>query len=117
MVDLHEVMSELTLDDIRTFMFKIITGVHFAHSKGIMHRDIKIHNILVSMKTKEVKIIDWGLSEFYHPLFPYSLKVCTKFYRAPELLVGYQQYDYSLDMWCIGVLFAELLINKFPLIN
>ena len=117
MIDLHEVMGDLSPEHIRYYIYKLLIGIDYAHSKGVMHRDIKMHNILVDLENKDLKIIDWGLSEFYHPGFPYNLKVSTKFYRAPELIVGYPYYDYSLDMWCIGILFAELLLNKFPLIN
>jgi len=117
MKDLHDIKDSLTPEDIKFYMYKIFEGINYAHSKGIMHRDIKMHNILVDTERRELKIIDWGLSEYYHANFPYNLKVSTKFYRAPELLLGYQYYDYSLDIWCIAILFAELLVNKFPLIN
>jgi casein kinase II subunit alpha len=76
-----------------------------------------MHNILVNTETQSLQIIDWGLSEYYQMNCPYNLKVSTKFYKAPELILGYQYYDYSLDIWWIAILFAELLLNKFPLIN
>ena len=116
MVNLYDVKEIITPKDIKIFLFKILEAMDYAHSKGIMHRDIKMQNILVDMETKELQIIDWGLSEFYHPKFAYNTKVSTRSYRAPELIVGYPYYDYSLDIWWIGVLFGELLLNKFPLI-
>lgn len=117
MRDLIDIKDSFTPEDVKLYMYKIFMGINYAHSKGIMHRDIKMHNILVDNESKELKIIDWGLSEYYHWNFPYNLKVSTKFYRAPELILGYQYYDYSLDIWWIAILFAELLANKFPLIN
>ena len=117
MINLFEVREIITPDDIRIFMYKIFEAINYAHSKGIMHRDMKIKNILVNLSKKNLEIIDWGISEFYHPNFAYNTKISTKFYRAPELVVSYPYYDYSLDIWSIGVIFAELLLNKIPLLN
>mmetsp|Transcript_9015 Transcript_9015/g.10190 ORF Transcript_9015/g.10190 Transcript_9015/m.10190 type:complete len:100 (-) Transcript_9015:507-806(-) len=99
MINLFEVREKLTPEDIKIFMFKIFEAMDYAHSKGVMHRDIKMHNILVDLETKGLQIIDWGLSEFYHPNYAYNTKVSTKSYRAPELVADYPYYDYSLDIW------------------
>jgi len=53
--------------DIRLYMYKILEGLEFCHSMGIMHRDIKPHNIMIDHSKKLLRIIDWGLAEFYHP--------------------------------------------------
>jgi len=99
MKDIHEVKDSFTPEDIKLYMYKILEGINYSHSKGVIHRDIKMNNILVDIESKDLRIIDWGLSEYYHSSFPYNLKVSTKFYRAPELILGYQYYDYSLDIW------------------
>ena len=99
MIDLSEIINDLTPEDIKFIIYKILKGLEYAHSKGVMHRDIKMQNVLVDMSNHDLKIIDWGLSEFYHIGFPYDLKVSTKFYRAPELILGNPYYDYSLDIW------------------
>ena len=48
-------------------MYKILVGLDYAHSHGIMHRDLKPQNVLVDVKTNDVYIIDWGLADFLHP--------------------------------------------------
>lgn len=48
-------------------MYKILVGLDYTHSCGIIHRDIKPQNVLVDYKTRDVFIIDWGLAEFYKP--------------------------------------------------
>lgn len=56
----------------------------------------------------QLRLIDWGLAEFYHPGTDYHIRVGSRYYKAPELLVGYKQYDYSLDMWSVGCMFASM---------
>jgi casein kinase II subunit alpha len=57
----------------------------------------------------QLRIIDWGLAEFYHPGVKYHVSVGSRPYKAPELLVGYKLYDYSLDMWSTGCMFAAMV--------
>jgi casein kinase II subunit alpha len=61
-----------------------------------------------------LKVIDWGLAEFYHPKSAYNVKVASRFYKGPELMVNYQYYDYSLDMWSFGCVLAEMIFKIFP---
>ena len=75
-----------------------------------MHRDIKPNNILMDPIAKKATIIDWGLSEFYFPDNEYSVKVGSRFYKAPELLLGFKKYTYSVDIWSIGCVFAEIYL-------
>jgi casein kinase II subunit alpha len=67
-----------------------------------MHRDVKPHNIIINPKTKELTLIDFGLAEYYVPGQKYKVKVASRPFKPPELLLGYTTYDYSLDMWCAG---------------
>ena len=56
-----------------------------------------------------MRLIDWGLAEFYHPDTDYHIRVGSRYYKGPELLVGYKRYDYSLDMWSVGCMLASLV--------
>jgi len=49
------------------------------------------------------------LAEFYHPGTDYHIRVGSRYYKGPELLVGYKRYDYSLDMWSVGCMLASLV--------
>ncbi|KCZ74409.1 CMGC/CK2 protein kinase, partial [Anncaliia algerae PRA109] len=102
-------------EDIIYYSRQILLALEHAHSKGIMHRDIKPQNILIDPETRHLKVIDWGLAEFYHPGNCYPVRVATRYYKGPELLVGYGYYNYSLDIWSFGCLFAELLFGKRPI--
>ena len=59
---------------------------------------------------RELKIIDWGLADFYFPNKDYNVRVASRYFKSPELLVNYQYYDYSLDIWSLGCTFASIVI-------
>jgi casein kinase II subunit alpha len=57
----------------------------------------------------QLRLIDWGLAEFYHPRTQYNVRVASRYFKGPELLVDFQEYDYSLDMWSFGCMFASMV--------
>lgn len=59
-------------------------------------------------------MIDWGLAEFYHQGTEYNVRVASRYFKGPELLVDFQEYDYSLDMWSLGAMFASMIFRKEP---
>lgn len=79
---------------------------------GIMHRDVKSGNIMVDPEKKTLKLIDWGLAEYYYPHKMYNPKVSTIKYKGPELLIGLRYYSYSLDMWATGLTFAQMIFKR-----
>lgn len=112
--DSNIAFEKLSLGNIRFYTKQIMEGLQYAHSKGIIHRDIKPQNMIIDSNKKILKILDWGLAEFYLPECEYSVRVASKYYKSPELLVGYPYYDYSLDIWSFGCVLAELLFKKRP---
>lgn len=81
---------------------------------GIMHRDVKPHNLIINHKKKELRLIDWGLAEFYFPDQEYNVRVASRYFKGPELLVDDVAYDYSLDIWSLGCMMAGLIFKKEP---
>ncbi|CAM9723128.1 unnamed protein product [Choristocarpus tenellus] len=79
-----------------------------------MHRDVKPHNVMIDHDRKQLRLIDWGLAEFYHPGREYNVRVASRYFKGPELLVDLQEYDYSLDMWSLGCMFAGMIFRKEP---
>ena len=77
-----------------------------------MHRDIKSGNIVVNTLTKELNVIDWGLSEYYVENYKYNTRVGTRYFKAPELLLDYKKYDYAIDLWSVGCIFGAILFQK-----
>ena len=82
---------------------------------GIIHRDLKPGNFIINHSQRKIRLIDWGLAEFYFPNNELSYHTATRNYKGPELLVGLQTYDYSLDIWCLGVTFAGVIMQEFPI--
>jgi serine/threonine protein kinase len=79
---------------------------------GIMHRDVKPHNVMIDHTQRKLRLIDWGLAEFYHPNQEYNVRVASRYFKGPELLVDLQDYDYSLDMYSLGCMFAGMVTKK-----
>lgn len=105
------------LIEIKYLMEEIVKGVRFLHDEGVMHRDLKPSNILFSEKNGQIKICDFGLSA---PLgttkASYCPRVGTRWYKAPELLRGSWTYSSAVDMWAVGCIMAELVLDQvlFP---
>ncbi|XP_042493258.1 casein kinase II subunit alpha-2-like isoform X2 [Macadamia integrifolia] len=104
----------LTDYDIRYYIYELLKALDYCHSQGIMHRDVKPHNVMIDHELRKLRLIDWGLAEFYHPGKEYNVRVASRYFKGPELLVDLQDYDYSLDMWSLGCMFAGMIFRKEP---
>lgn len=112
--DFKTLYGKLQDYDIRFYMFEILKALDYCHSMGIMHRDVKPHNVCIDHTQQKLRLIDWGLAEFYHPGQDYNVRVASRYFKGPELLVDYQYYDYSLDMWSLGCMLASMIFKKEP---
>ena len=100
--------------DMRFYIREVLKALDYCHAQGIMHRDVKPHNIMIDHSKRQLRLIDWGLAEFYHPNTPVNVRVASRYYKGPELLVDYQLYDYSLDIWSLGCMFAGMIFRREP---
>ncbi|XP_061394215.1 cyclin-dependent kinase-like 1 isoform X1 [Musca vetustissima] len=92
----------------KQIVYQTLQGVAYCHKQGCLHRDIKPENILLTAQG-QVKLCDFGFARMLSPGENYTDYVATRWYRAPELLVGDTQYGTPVDVWAIGCLFAELV--------
>lgn len=95
--------------------YQLLQALNYCHSLEIVHRDIKPENLLLSGQGI-LKLCDFGFARTLKPNQKLTEYVSTRWYRAPELLVGGKSYDFSVDIWSVGCLLAELLFGKplFP---
>jgi len=100
--------------DVRFYVYQILKALDFSHSQGIMHRDIKPQNVMIDHKKRQLRLIDWGLAEFYHKRMEYNVRVASRYFKGPELLVGLRDYDYSIDIWSLGCMLAGIIFQKEP---
>lgn len=104
----------LPLEEILEIAFKIADGLEAAHNKGIVHRDIKSSNIMITNNGR-VKIMDFGLAKIGsdNQITKMGLTMGTAAYMSPEQTNG-ENVDHRTDIWSFGVMLYELLTNQLP---
>ncbi|KAJ6493672.1 kinase-like protein [Mycena vitilis] len=112
--DLHQIIKSgqtLTSEHVQYFVYQILRGMKFVHSASVIHRDLKPGNLLVNADC-ELKICDFGLSRGFENASHLTEYVATRWYRAPEIMLGFREYDTAIDVWSIGCILAELLSSQ-----
>eukprot|EP01083_Nonionella_stella_P050129 133437_1 len=101
-----------TISEMKCIVLQLLSAIEYAHAHFVIHRDIKLSNILLN-NNGNIVLCDWGLARlFSNPLKKHTSKVVTLWYRAPELLFGINVYHTAIDMWAVGCIVAELLQHK-----
>ncbi|KAK4716805.1 hypothetical protein R3W88_015143 [Solanum pinnatisectum] len=102
---------------VQLYTYQICRALNYMHNViGVCHRDIKPQNLLVNPHTHQLKICDFGSAKMLVPGEPNIAYICSRYYRAPELIFGATEYTTAIDMWSAGCVFAELLLGQplFP---
>lgn len=118
-MDLEKLIKKKTIIfnsmDIKLIVLQILRGVNHLHRLCIIHRDLKPANLLIG-ENGLIKLADFGLARTYddggiNSHSNLTNNVVTRWYKAPELLLGSKNYDFKIDIWSIGLIIIELLIR------
>ncbi|XP_023684660.1 glycogen synthase kinase-3 beta isoform X2 [Paramormyrops kingsleyae] len=101
---------------VKLYMYQLFRSLAYIHSFGICHRDIKPQNLLLDPETAVLKLCDFGSAKQLVRGEPNVSYICSRYYRAPELIFGATDYTASIDVWSAGCVLAELLLGQpiFP---
>ena len=104
------------MSSIKLYMYQLSRALAHIHGMGICHRDIKPQNLLVDNDRKVLKLCDFGSAKTLVPDEPNVAYICSRYYRAPELIFGSTDYTTAIDVWSQGCVLAELLLGQpiFP---
>lgn len=136
--DLQKILySKTTLSEeqMQYLVYQLLAGMNYINSASVLHRDLKPSNLLIDIQTCNLKICDFGLARglcgqqdaiddasdgaqkiITREAQEYTEYVVTRWYRAPEIMLGFHGYDQAIDMWSIGCIFGEMLLLQpvFP---
>ncbi|XP_076029103.1 serine/threonine-protein kinase Chk1-like [Oratosquilla oratoria] len=117
--DIQSTLYDLTRKEIRSYFQQLMDGVEYIHSRGIVHRDLKLDNLLLT-KEKVLKIADFGLADFFivdGEEIRLTGKVGAKSYMAPEVLQCQEGSSYlgpPVDLWSCGIVLFAMLTTCEP---
>lgn len=101
---------------VKIYSYQLMRSIAYIHAVGICHRDIKPQNVLVDTNSHILKLCDFGSAKKLVPGEPNVSYICSRYYRAPELIFGNSNYTTQIDVWSVGCVIAELMLRQpiFP---
>ncbi|GJZ26082.1 shaggy-related protein kinase epsilon-like protein [Tanacetum coccineum] len=97
---------------VKLYTYQIFRSLAYIHAIGVCHRDIKPQNLLVNPHTHQLKLCDFGSAKVLVKGEPNISYICSRYYRAPELIFGATEYTTAIDVWSVGCVMAEFLLGQ-----
>lgn len=94
------------------YAYQTLSALDHLHRNGVCHRDVKPHNLLVRTDDHVLKLCDFGSAKPLVAGEPNISYICSRYYRAPELIFGAAKYTTAIDVWSAGCVLAELMLGK-----
>ena len=101
---------------VKLYTYQLCSALTYLHAASICHRDIKPQNLLVDPKTHVLKLCDFGSAKQLQSGEPNISYICSRYYRAPELIFGATDYSPAIDIWSVGCVMAELVLG-YPMFS
>lgn len=105
--------GKINEESARKYFRQILSAIDYVHRNSIVHRDLKIENIIID-HNDNVKLLDFGLSNFYDNKMFLKTFCGSLYFAAPELLLGYTYTGPEIDVWSLGVILYVMLCGKVP---
>ena len=113
---LDDIPEPFSTEQVKCIIYQVFEGLHYLHSKFIVHRDLKVSNLLMNDRGI-LKIADFGLArKFSSKGGSMTPEVVTLWYRAPEILLQSKEQTSAIDIWAAGCILGELLLHR-PLLQ
>jgi len=116
--NLYEVSSryakrneQMPMSHIQAYTWQLCRALGYVHNLGICHRDIKPQNLLIDSETQRLRLCDFGSAKILVRGEQNVSYICSRYYRAPELIFGASFYTTAIDMWSTGCVMAELILG------
>lgn len=108
--NIKDQQHHLSLRMVQNYSRQLLQALHYCHSRGVIHRDVKPANLLLS-RGNFLKLADFGMAQIPNDDFRLSTDVVTIWYRAPELLFSKERYTTKVDLWAAGCIIAEMYLG------
>lgn len=112
----NKMKTVMPMLEVKLYIYQLFRSLAYIHSQGICHRDIKPQNLLLDPSTGVLKLCDFGSAKILVENEPNVSYICSRYYRAPELIFGATNYTPKIDVWSTGCVMAELMLGQplFP---
>jgi len=103
--------EQMPMEHIQAYIWQLCRALSYIHNLGICHRDIKPQNLLIDSQTLQLRLCDFGSAKILVPHEQNVAYICSRYYRAPELIFGALFYTTAIDIWSTGCVLAELILG------
>ncbi|KAL9093333.1 MAG: hypothetical protein Q9165_004074 [Trypethelium subeluteriae] len=112
----NKMKTTMPILEVKLYIYQLFRSLAYIHSMGICHRDIKPQNLLLDPNSGVLKLCDFGSAKILVENEPNVSYICSRYYRAPELIFGATNYTTKIDVWSTGCVMAELMLGQplFP---
>jgi len=112
----NKMKTTMPILEVKLYIYQLFRSLAYIHSQGICHRDIKPQNLLLDPASGILKLCDFGSAKILVENEPNVSYICSRYYRAPELIFGATNYTPKIDVWSTGCVMAELMLGQplFP---
>jgi len=108
--------KQFSFDQIQFLAHELFQGLKYIHNHDVAHRDIKPDNILINLAENRIVIADLGSAKFIYDGSYNKSYICSRLYRAPELICGCERYTELIDVWSVALVILECILLR-PLFN